>query len=374
MTIRKILLRFILSACILTSAAIATNGMNMIGYGARMSGMGGVSFGMTNSAHLMNTNPAGITSINGNQFDYGMAIMLPALNYKNYREFRSWVPLEDSLRIISQFSYIPGQGVVYDTAFSAIFLPEDNRSVLNDKKSELGVFPLPTFGFVNNSGDSRWAWGLGLYAQGGMGATYKGIKHDIFRDFTDQSVVHDPFTYQAANEFRYYNENSGWLYNEYEDDLGNPYFADSLLISNIPTLGEFPFDPIKYHSKLAYMKFIQTFAYELTPEVSVGLALNLGFSMMEMAMPYSISPDLMVGETTPMLADPPGEERVHTFGEMFSNPPELMGLGYNEVTAYALLADNMADAATAISFGSKLGVQFKMSDQLTLGTTFTPEV
>ncbi|MFC1607942.1 OmpP1/FadL family transporter [Candidatus Latescibacterota bacterium] len=249
--------------CFFSQTADATNGMSMIGYGARMSGMGGTSLGMKNDTNLMNTNPAGITSIKGQRVDGSLGLLIPSTHYKN---------------------------------------------TLNDIDSDTAVFPLPSIGYVRNPEDSPFAFGIGLFAQGGMGATYPGAKHAMFRDYQN-----DP----------------------------------TALVST------------EYHSNIAYLKLAPTIAYEIMPELSVGLSLNVGYAMMEMKMPYSLPAAAMQGVI-------PGMGGM-TFGGLFGAPMEQGGLGYEEVTAYA----DMGDAVTALGYGAKLGVQYQPTDKLTFGASYT---
>jgi len=242
---------------------MATNGMNMIGYGARMSGMGGVGLAMKNDSNLMNTNPAAITSIDGRRFDAGIGLLMPQVSFKND---------------------------------------------LNDLDADSAIFPLPSIGYVCNKGDSPWAFGVGFYAQGGMGAKFKDMKHDTFRDY------------------------------------------------NSPTMSLIEQE---YKSSIAYMKLSPTVAYEITEKISVGASLNIGYAMMEMAMPHSLSPSAMQGAI-------PGFGGM-TFGQLFAAPNAQGGLGYDEVTAYA----DLGDGVTGTGFGYKFGVQYQALEKLSLGFSYT---
>ena len=61
----------------------ATNGMNVIGFGARQSGMGGVSMGIGNDINLMSTNPAGIAFMTGQHIGLSTGLLIPAVHFKN---------------------------------------------------------------------------------------------------------------------------------------------------------------------------------------------------------------------------------------------------------------------------------------------------
>jgi long-chain fatty acid transport protein len=112
-----------------------------------------------------------------------------------------------------------------------------------------------------------------------------------------------------------------------------------------------------YHSKLASMQGGLTVAYKFTDNFSVGISAHLVYSMLEFGMPYSLSPSVMQGIVNP--------SNGMTFGQMFSAPPPN-GFGYNEVTASA----NMT-GLTAIGFNGKIGLAYKVNDQLSFGLSYT---
>lgn len=266
MKIRLITFYVFLIVCVFSSSVYATNGMNMIGWGARMSSMGGASLGMFGDTNLMNSNPAGITTISGQRIDAGLGLLIPSVSYKN---------------------------------------------ALNDIDADTKVFPLPSIGYVKTPEDSPFSYGIGLYAQGGMGATYCDVHHNIFRSYDMNPLTQDAYVGQ------------------------------------------------EYHSNIGYLKLSPTIAYQIMPQLSAGLALNVGYAMMEMKMPYSLPTSAMKGSV-------PGGGGM-TFGDMFGVPMSQGGLGYEEVTAYA----DMGEAVTAFGYGAKLGLQYRTTDKLIFGLSYT---
>ena len=57
--------------------ALATNGMNMIGYGAVSSGMGGADLAIVDNASAMNINPAGICECATPELSFGLSLLMP---------------------------------------------------------------------------------------------------------------------------------------------------------------------------------------------------------------------------------------------------------------------------------------------------------
>ena len=111
-----------------------------------------------------------------------------------------------------------------------------------------------------------------------------------------------------------------------------------------------------YHSKLASMQGGLTVAYKFTDNFSVGISAHLVYSMLEFEMPYSLNPSVMQGFAMPGM----------TFGQMFAAPPSMGGFGYSEVTATA----NMT-SLTGLGFNGKIGLAYKVNDQLSFGLSYT---
>ena len=250
---------------VFTVSIFATNGMNMIGYGARSSAMGGFSLGFID-VNSTNTNPSAISFINQRELDVSLGLLMPKVNFKNS---------------------------------------------LNDLEAESNIFPLPNFSFVNGN-ENKFTFGLAFYSQGGMGATFKDVKHNVFRNY----------------------------------DM-NPQTQDDAFITDL-----------EYQSMIGYMKITPSLAYKVNDNFSVGIAPNFGYAMMEMKMPYSLKPAIMKGVANP--------ETGMTFGDMFGAPMEQGGLGYEEVTAYA----DMGDAVTAYGFGARLGASYKVNDMVSFGLAY----
>jgi len=63
----------------LPTAAIATNGLNLIGFGAESYMMGGADLAVARDTSAMNTNPAGLTQIEHRRLDIYTAVAIPGL-------------------------------------------------------------------------------------------------------------------------------------------------------------------------------------------------------------------------------------------------------------------------------------------------------
>jgi long-chain fatty acid transport protein len=117
----------LLCSLTLVPAAHATNGMNMEGYGPIATGMGGASFAYDNGTAAVMNNPATLSLMESKaRLDLAIGFLAP------------------------------------DITASMAGMP--------DAKSSADLFTMPAFGYVRKAGDA--VYGVGVFAQGGMGAEY----------------------------------------------------------------------------------------------------------------------------------------------------------------------------------------------------------
>lgn len=117
---------------------LATNGMDMIGYGFRSSGMGGADVAVDSDATSVGGNPA---LINGSprSATIGVSVLMPDLGLSHN------VPTGPA------------------------------TAVVDEVDGEAQYFPMPTLGYAHKLGQSPFTLGLGLYAQGGMGVDFQDV-------------------------------------------------------------------------------------------------------------------------------------------------------------------------------------------------------
>ena len=152
------LLLALLAAWAFPPSAAATNGMYLVGYGAETTGRAGANLAVSDRSLALNTNPAGISQLQGRHYSVNLSLLMPELESGN--------ALNDSVA-------------------------GENRT-----------FPLPAVGYIRSRHDSPWAWGWGLVGQGGMGATFKDT-NTFFgtRDETFTEVRFATFTPTVAYAF-----------------------------------------------------------------------------------------------------------------------------------------------------------------------------
>lgn len=117
-------------AAILASPAYATNGMNLEGYGAKSAAMGGTSmaYDIGNSGMMGNPATLGLRK-EGNNFGIGVTLMQPDVN-----------------------ASIPAYGLSSDSGGDS--------------------YLMPSMSFIRK--DGAFTYGVGVFAQGGMGTEYSG--------------------------------------------------------------------------------------------------------------------------------------------------------------------------------------------------------
>ena len=121
-------LAIVVVSMFLAPAAYATNGMNLEGYGPIAAGMGGASMAYDNGDAAVMNNPATLGLMpQGNRFDLALGYLGPHVTAE-----------------------VPGA----------------------EAKSSATAFFMPAIGWIQKSG--QYAYGVGLFSQGGMGTEYAG--------------------------------------------------------------------------------------------------------------------------------------------------------------------------------------------------------
>jgi len=157
----RLLLGFVVLLLAVPSTALATNGMYLAAYGAEANGRGGTNIAVADRSLALQANPAGIAQLQGNHFSVDLQILRPEIRY-------------------------------YGDAFG------------NNLKAESTSFFMPSFSYVR--GGEKWAWGIGLVSQGGMGANFK--------DFNTPFMTSD----ETFSEVRFANLTPTFAYS-FTDDL-----------------------------------------------------------------------------------------------------------------------------------------------------------
>ncbi len=121
-----------LACCLFAGNAAATNGFNLIGFGTESTLMGGADTAVARDTSALNTNPAGLTQIQGKAFD-GFGTMLRTLDLAHKDSF------DNDVKASNRYTFLGGGGYA----------------------QSLDSLPCTA--------------GVGLFAQGGAGGVYKHV-------------------------------------------------------------------------------------------------------------------------------------------------------------------------------------------------------
>lgn len=196
-------------------------------------------------------------------------------------------------------AFLPSSTI--EANFSVLMPKLHFTNSLNDKDGESQTFPMFDLAYVHHSANANWDWGFGVFTQGGMGSDFK-LAHQLFKDQQGQYVDQE------------------------------------------------------YHSQFGVLEIGPSFVFRGGDHISLGASLHLLYGMMDMWMPYSLSPFMMVGQAMPGI----------TFGQMFGGPATSGGLEYTEVTAFAEMKE-----LKGFAYNGTISMQYKVNDRLTVGTAFT---
>ena len=116
----------------MSASALATNGLELIGYGAESVFMGGADVAVARDTSALNTNPAGLAQISGRALD-----------------------------VFGAVAY--GMDVRHLDAFG------------NDSYASNHWMPLGSFGYAQHIPDTSFTAGIGLFVQGGAGNIYENL-------------------------------------------------------------------------------------------------------------------------------------------------------------------------------------------------------
>lgn len=130
MTSKRLLAVAVSAALYAPLSAFATNGMNMEGYGPIATGMGGASMAYDNGTAAMANNVATLgLGADGNLIEVAIGVLSPSVHSQAYEQ-----------------------------------------GGMSSGESQSTQFLMPAMGWVQKRG--QWAYGAGVFAQGGMGAEY----------------------------------------------------------------------------------------------------------------------------------------------------------------------------------------------------------
>ncbi|MCW8917325.1 MAG: outer membrane protein transport protein [Gammaproteobacteria bacterium] len=323
---KRLLALAISAALAVPMAAHATNGMNLEGYGPIAMGMGGASMAYDNGTAAMMNNPATLGMMDeGSRLDVAVGFLNPTVT----------------------------------TEMGA-----------TDWESSATSFMMPALGWVKRDGKNTY--GVGMFSQGGMGATYD--------DGSPGGAMSAP---QAAANISYLDSFVGapGITGHVSMDqamMGTTTLDDYSASISSSALG------LDEKSEVGVGRLIFPFTRNMSEKLTVGGSIDYVWAGMDlqMAMNGAMMADMMPGGT-----QTPGTITgglIDGMGGMFFNPavnnfdgssgmPTMNDFGISGLNyGYFDFSDDSAftGEAKGAGFAGKLGLSFKANDQLTIGATY----
>jgi len=256
-------------ALLLAPAALATNGMCLEGYGPIASGLGGASMAYDVGTGAMMNNPATLALLGtGNHVEIAVGVLGPAVT----------------------------------TSIPAFELSEESAATL---------FAMPAMGYVR--GGEKWSFGLGMFAQGGMGTDYGS---ESFLSMTS---------------------------------LGEA--------TGLPNM-----------SSVSVGRLLAPVTYRVNDQLVLGGSADLVYAGLDMQM---LIDGAQMNDMLPITMNPFATQ---SMGEVMPDDVFAGMLGSLGMLHYAHLDMNKegdyASEATAFGFAGKLGLVYDLNDALTIGATY----
>jgi long-subunit fatty acid transport protein len=174
---------------------------------------------------------------------------------------------------------------------------------LNNKDGEGTLYALPSVSYIHKFKDSKFTIGAGAFLTGGMGTDYE-LNHQLY----------------------------------------------------VSPTGSTNYLPQVYRSRFSIIESGLSVAYAITPKFSIGATGEFVYTQIEFKNPFSLPPSFLQGQMANGM----------TFGQLFSTPRNLGGLGYKELTSSADMK-----YLKSYSFGGKFGLAYKFSESFSIGVNYS---
>jgi long-chain fatty acid transport protein len=300
--------------------AHATNGMNLEAYGPIAAGMGGASMAYDNGTAAMMNNPATLGLMDeGNRLDVAVGFMLPTVTTEM------------------------GTMSFDSTATS---------------------FMMPALGWAKKSGKNTY--GVGMFSQGGMGATYDGGPGGAMSG--GWMTMSSPY-YNVADMSTY--SPCDVVAAMAGTTCGTPASDAAMTAAGMDTAAGTAM-ALQDKSEVGVGRIIFPFAREMNDKVTLAGSIDYVWAGMDlrMAMPGMMMGDMMMNpaSTTGTISGGLPLAIGTMMGDNTGAGNGIMGLNYG----YFDFSDSSSftGEAKGAGFAGKLGMTFKASEKLTIGATY----
>lgn len=173
-----------LAATVLAPAgAWASNGLNLVGFGAESLGLGSADIAVSRDANAVNINPAGMTQIPGKRFDTYL-VPFYSFNFKHSDEFNDDYKLDNPFGIFASAAYVT-QALHPDLRFGIGMFASGGTGINYDKlRTRFGTRDEYSAVLAITKVASAVAWQANPQLSVGLGInlTYSSTRQKIFPD------------------------------------------------------------------------------------------------------------------------------------------------------------------------------------------------
>jgi len=184
--------------------AIATNGLNQIGFGAESVGMGGADIAVARDTSALNTNPAGITQINGALADMNAAIAYTG-NIKHEDQFGNNEGNSNETPVLGSVGYARKLSELPLTAGIALFAQGGTGNEFKGLNTAFGTRDdlSITFRVARLNAGLAWRINDALSIGASLVGTYADLEQEVFPNtsFADPSMSFFGFKLKDMSDF-----------------------------------------------------------------------------------------------------------------------------------------------------------------------------
>lgn len=175
---------WVLAATVLAPAgAWASNGLNLVGFGAESLGLGSADIAVSRDANAVNINPAGMTQIPGKRFDTYL-VPFYSFNFKHSDEFNDDYEVDNPFGIFASAAYVT-QALHPDLRFGIGMFASGGTGINYDKlRTRFGTRDEYSAVLAITKVASAVAWQANPQLSLGLGVnlTYSSTRQKVFPD------------------------------------------------------------------------------------------------------------------------------------------------------------------------------------------------
>ena len=165
------------------TCAWASNGLNLVGFGAESLGLGSADIAVSRDATAVNINPAGMTQITGRRFD-GYLVPFYSFNFSHSDQFNDDYEMDNPVGVFASAAYVT-QGVHPDLRFGIGMFASGGTGINYDKlRTRFGTRDEYSAVLAITKVATAMAWQANPQLSVGLGInlTYSSTRQKVFPD------------------------------------------------------------------------------------------------------------------------------------------------------------------------------------------------